>query len=100
MSSKGWEVQGLIIFSAALISGCGEDKGKLSIQEQEQIFGRMCSEIMSTRNFESSLRMRIYNEAMEKAGRDINYGSNPALAVTLIEHNFKFFGCDYRDYIE
>jgi len=52
----------------------------------------MCSEINQTRNFESSLRARVYNDAMEKAGRNNTYSN-------LVEANFKYGGCDADDYV-
>jgi hypothetical protein len=64
----------------------------LSQSEQRALFSRMCSEINQTRNFESSLRARIYNDAMEKAGRNATYSN-------LVEANFKFGGCDADVYV-
>ena len=56
------------------LAGCFEAPSKSSKgADRWAIIKRACSEIASTRNFESSTRARIWNDAVDKLGQSNYY---------------------------
>ena len=82
----------IYIFYILLLSSC--DSFELSGITPSDI-KKACAQIASSRNYESSLRMRLIHELDEKAGK--SFSSNSLVEAKIINMNLAVQAAQYRN---